>query len=137
MPSLTTLLRVGGALHFAVLTASAMVPRVLEWRAELGRLSPFSRRHIWVLGAFVVLTIAGFGVLTLVHANELASGTPLARSFCGFVAFFWLARLGVQALVFDAAPLLATALRKLGYHFLTAVFTYFTLVYGWAALATN
>ena len=137
MQSLETLLRVGGLLHFGILLASAMVPQVLDWRAELSRVSPFTRRLVWVHGAFIVLTIVGFGVLSLAHAESLASGAPLARSCCVFVALFWSARLGVQAFVFDAGPVLTTALLKFGYHGLTAVFAYFAIIYGWAALATH
>lgn len=129
-----TLLFVGGLLHFVILIASALTPRLLDWRANLAVLHPFLRRLFWVYGCFIVLVIGSFGVLTLVHADELASGAPLPRTVCAIIAFFWLARLGVQFFVFDARPFITTAFRRLGYHGLTLLFAALVFIYGSAAL---
>ena len=133
--SLTTLVALGGVCHLGILIASALVPRVLDWKGELTRLHPLTRHLVWTHGAFIVLTILAFGVISLVAPADLASGTRLARLFCGFVAAFWLSRLAIQLFLFDARPFLTNGLLKLGYHGLTAVFTFLGLVYGWAALA--
>ena len=123
----------GGLLHFAILSASALVPLVLDWRGELARLHPFMRRLFWVYGAFIVLVIVSFGAVTLLHADALASGSPLARSFCAMVAVFWLARLAVQFFVFDAKPFLTRWFFVLGYHALTVAFVALTAIYACAA----
>src|SRR5947209_15010089 len=102
-------LLIGGFLHFVILIASALTPRVLDWRANLARLHPFLRRLFWVYGWFIVMVIVTFGVLTLLNAHELASRTLLARSMCAAIATFWLARLVVQFFVFDARPFLTSA----------------------------
>jgi hypothetical protein len=125
---------VGGLLHFVILIASAMTPRVLDWRANLATLRPFLRRLFWVYGFFIVLTIVSFGTLTLVRVDELASDTPLARSICAVIAIFWLARLMVQFFVFDARPFLTTTFRRVGYHGLTLLFGVLVFIYGCAAL---
>jgi hypothetical protein len=130
-----TLLFFGGLLHFVILIASALTPRLLDWRANLAVLHPFLRRLFWVYGCFIVLVIISFGVLTLVHADELASGAPLPRTVCAIIAVFWLARLGVQFFVFDARPFLTTAFRRLGYHGLTLLFA--ALVFIYASVALN
>ena len=132
-----TLLLVGGLLHFVVLAASALTPRVLDWRANLAALHPFLRRLFWVYGSFIVLVIISFGVITLFHADELASGAPLPRSVCAVIAIFWLARLGVQFFVFDARPFLTNALLRIGYHGLTLLFAAQVFIYGCAALNLN
>jgi hypothetical protein len=129
-----TWLFIGGLLHFVVLIASALTPRVLDWRANLAALPPFLRRLFWVYGGFIVLVIISFGVLTLLHADELASGLALPRSVCAMIALFWLARLAVQFFVFDARPLLTTAFLRLGYNGLTLLFTALVFIYGCAAL---
>ena len=129
-----TWLLVGGLLHFVVLIASALTPRVLDWRTNLAALPPFLRRLFWVYGCFIVLVIISFGAITLRHANELASGAPLSRSVCAMIAIFWLARLGVQFFVFDARPFLTTTFLRLGYHGLTLLFTALVAIYGCAAL---
>lgn len=123
-----------GLLHFALLTASALTPGVLHWRSELRQLSPLSRHVIWVHGAFIVMVIVGFGMISLFNAPSLAGGSRLARSVCAFVSLFWLGRLLVQFFLFDARPYLRGPVLKVGYHGLTVLFVYFTIVYGWAAL---
>jgi len=132
--SLALLILIGGVLHFGILIASALVPRVLQWRAELGKLAPLSRQLIWVHGAFIVLVVIGFGTLAIAASAELASGSMLARGVCLFIAAFWTARLAVQFFVFDAKPYLKTAVLWLGYNSLTAVFLYLAVVFGVAAL---
>jgi hypothetical protein len=129
-----TLLLFGGILHFVILIASALTPRVLDWRANLAALHPFLRRLFWVYGSFIVLVIVSFGTLTLVNADELVSGAPLSRWVCGIIAIFWLARLAVQFFVFDAKPFLTTTFLRLGYHGLTLLFFALVFIYGAAAL---
>ena len=129
-----SLLLVGGLLHFVILIASALTPRVLDWRTNLATLSPFLRRLFWVYGCFIVLVIISFGVLTLVHADELASGAALPRSVCAMIAIFWLMRLGVQFFVFDARPFLTPTFLRIGYHGLTLLFAALIFIYSCAAL---
>ena len=129
-----TWLLVGGLLHLVILVASALTPRTFDWRTNLAALHPFLRRLFWVYGCFIVLVIISFGVLTLLHADELASGASLPRSVCAMIALFWLARLGVQFFVFDARPFLTTPFLRLGYHGLTLLFTVLVFIYGCAAL---
>ena len=131
---LDQLLLAAGALHFTLLLPGALLPKVLKWRTELRNVCDLTRHVIWVHGAFVVMVIVGFGLLTLLNARALTSGTLLARSLCGLIAIFWLSRLVTQLFIFDARPYLRTWFLKAGYHGLTAVFTYFAAVYAWAAL---
>ena len=128
------LILIGGVLHFGILLASALTPRVLDWRHELAKLDPLTRQLVWVHGAFIVLVIVAFGVLSVTLPRELAAGTWLARSVCGFIALFWIARLVVQFFVFDAKAYLGNAALKLGYHGLTCVFAYHAVVYSITAL---
>jgi hypothetical protein len=129
------LILIGGLLHFGILCASALVPKVLDWRASLRQVDKLSRQLIWVHGAFIVLVIVAFGLLSILFAGDLAAGTPLARGMCGFIGLFWAARLGVQFFVFDAKPYLVNLFLKAGYYGLTLVFAYQTVVYSWAAFS--
>ncbi|MDZ4402239.1 hypothetical protein [Prosthecobacter sp.] len=91
--NLETLLTLAGLGHFGILIASFMVPKALNWKANLASLPPFLRTLFWVYGAFIVLTIAGLGMLTLLHAKAMAAGEPVARSLAAFIAVFWSALL--------------------------------------------
>ena len=127
------LILLGGVLHFFTLIASAMVPKTLDWKGELAKLMPFLRTLFWVYGAFIVLTIFAFGLLSVLYWKELASGEGLARGVCAFIAIFWGVRLVVQLFVFDASEFLTTWYFKLGYHVLTVTFIYQTAAYGYCA----
>jgi len=126
-------IRLSGLVHFSILIASAMVPRVLDWRGQLAALHPFLRRLFWVYGSFIVLTIVAFGLISLACAPDLADGSPLARWVCGFIAVFWLARLAVQFFVFDAREFLTTWWLRAGYHLLTIIFIALPVPYGMVA----
>lgn len=128
-----TLLLLAASLQLSILIASALVPRVLDWRNSLAALHPFLRRLFWVYGSFIVYVIIGFALLTFRHAGAMAAGEPVARSLCLFITIFWMARLVVQFAVFDAQPFLTNWFYKLGYHGLTAIFAALVLIYGWAA----
>ncbi|MCE9519944.1 MAG: hypothetical protein K8R87_10375 [Verrucomicrobia bacterium] len=132
--TLENLLLLSGAGHFAILSASALVPKVLDWKTTLKPLPPFLRTLFWVYGIFIVLTIIGMGTLTLLNAHAMVTGDPVARSLAGFIAVFWGARLIVQIFIFDSRPYLTNIWLKLGDHLLTVVFVFFTVVYGLAAL---
>jgi len=129
-----TLLQIGGLLQLSILIASALVPRVLDWRRNLAGLHPFLRKLFWVYGAFIVFVIIAFATLTLLHAGAMATGEPVARSLCFFIAIFWLARFVVQFVVFEPRPFLTNLFYKAGYHLLTLIFGFLALIYGWASV---
>ncbi len=132
--TLEILLRLAGIVHFLLLIVGGLMPRVLDWRKNLALLHPFLRQLFWVYAIFITLTLVSFGVITCVNAPALASGSLLARSFCGFVAVFWLIRLGVQLFVFDPKPFLTNWALKAGYQCLTIAFICFVLIYGAGAI---
>ncbi|MCA9173908.1 MAG: hypothetical protein KDB14_05415 [Planctomycetales bacterium] len=134
MTTLEVLLRISGVLHLCTLLGSAQVPRELKFREELPKLPPLLRHWILTAGGYIVLNLIAFGVITLLCAEELLSGSLLARCFCGYVAIFWLIRLFIEFFVFDARPYLRNRFLTLGYYGLTAVFTWHVIVFGTAAL---
>lgn len=125
---------IGGALQLAVLIASGLVPHVLDWHSELRKLPLLLRQLIWVHGAFIVLTIAGLGTISLVNAHELASGTPLAKSVCAFIAVFWGTRLALQWFCFTPGEYLQSVPLRLGYHLLTVMFFCLMAIFAWGAI---
>ncbi len=134
--TLENLLRLAGLGHFAILTASALVPGVLDWKTALKPLPPFLRTLFWVYGIFIVLTIIGLGTLTLINARAMATGDPVARTLAAFIAVFWGARLIVQLFVFDVRIYLTNVWLKIGDHLLTVAFLFFTTLYAIAAFRT-
>src|SRR5262245_42479240 len=85
----STLIFVGGILHFCLLSAGAMVPGKLDFRGELSKVKPMLRELVWTYYVFIALCIVGFAVLSVAMPVTLASGSPLSRAVCGFIAAFW------------------------------------------------
>jgi hypothetical protein len=134
--NLTLLLRIAGLMHYGILIASAMVPQVLDWRADLRKLHPLTRQLVWVHGAFIVLTILALGTIATINAPVLAtSNALLPRSVCAVIAIFWGTRLILQFAFFDPSHILCgrPALR-IGYHGLTLVFLFIVASFGYAAI---
>jgi hypothetical protein len=132
--SLTLLLQVAGVMHLGLMSAGLLMPKVVNMRAHLAGLPAFVRQLFWVYYAFIGLCLVSFSVITVVYAETLASGGPLARALCTFFAMFWTVRLLVAMFVFDMRPYLTTTVRRVGYHALNVVFAYLPLVYAFAAI---
>jgi hypothetical protein len=122
-----------GCGQLCVLVASALVPVRLDWRHLLAALPTLVRQLFWIYGGYVVLSIVSLGAICVVNADELATGSPLARSFCAYGAVFWGIRLSLQPFL-AAKPFLTTWWFHGGYHLLTLLFVGFVIIYSWGAL---
>ena len=125
------LIRLAGAGQLCVLAASALVPFRLNWRRDLASLPTLHRQMYWTYGGYVVLGIVMLGGVSLACAEELAGGSRLARAVCLYGMLFWGVRLALQA-VFDVKSHLTAWWLKAGYHALTLLFLFFTVVYALA-----
>jgi uncharacterized membrane protein YhaH (DUF805 family) len=132
--TLTRLIVAAGVGQLSVLIASALVPFRLNWRTEFQSLGKLQRQMYWVYGGYVVMSIVAFAVLSIVNAEELASGSGLARGLCFYIAVFWGIRVALQG-VFDVKEHLTAWWLKLGYFLLTVLFVCLTAIYAWAALS--
>ncbi len=133
--NLDLLLRIAGVAHFGILIASALVPRVLNWRETLAPLPTLVRQLMWVYGGYVVLMIISLGAVSLALPHELAAGTALGRAVCGFGTVFWGLRLALQLFYFDSREFLTTRILRAGHEGLTVVFAFLTIVFAMAAVS--
>ena len=131
---LVTWLQLAGVLHLGLIWAGALMPSVVGLTTHLQSLPPFIRRLVWVYYTFIGFCLIAFGSITFFLAEELASGFPLARAFCGFLCMFWAIRLGVATFVFDLRPYLTDRWRWWGYQATNLAFAALPFIYGWAAL---
>jgi hypothetical protein len=130
---LPILIMIAGAGQLSVLVASALVPIRLKWRSQLDALPRLHRQLYWIYGGYTVLSIIALGLISLINAQELASGSRLARSVCAFMAVFWGIRLSLQA-VLDVKEHLTAWWLIAGECILTILFIYFTTVFTIATL---
>jgi hypothetical protein len=130
---LADVIRVAGAGQLSILIASSLVPFKLQFKRDLASLPSLHRQLYWTYGGYVVMGIITLGAISLTCADELAAGSRLARAFCIYGMLFWGIRLCLQA-VLDVKTHLTAWWLTAGYHTLTVLFLFFTLVYGFAAL---
>lgn len=129
---LADLIRVSGAAQLSILIASSLVPFKLKFKQDLASLPTLHRQLYWTYGGYVVMGIVTLGLISLTCADELATGSRLARAVCIYGTLFWGIRLGLQA-VLDAKPHLTAWWLTAGYHTLTVLFLFNTAVYAYAA----
>lgn len=122
--------------HFCVLGASFQVPKRLDWKNELSRLRPLNRKLMWTYGAFTVLTIVAFGLLTLGLHDEMLRGDRAALGLAAFIGVYWSARIGVDALYFEHADWPQGREFVVGHALLTALFIALAAVY-WGLVAAH
>ena len=127
------LIRLAGLAHLVSLSAILYAPVHLGWHEALGRVSKLLRQMGQVYHYYTAGTIVAMGLVSLACAPDLASGTPLARAVCGYIALFWIVRLGVQA-YYDFRPHVNAPWLRAAYHALSALFVAFGALYGWLAL---
>lgn len=132
---LPTFIFYAGIGQLGVLLAAALVPSHLDWKRAFASLSRLHRQMYWTYGAYIVLAIVALGTLSIVCAEELASGTLLSRGIALYMTAFWGGRLALQG-VFDVKPYLTRWWLAAGYHLLTVLFLYFTVVFGYAAFGS-
>jgi hypothetical protein len=130
--ALADLIRVSGAAQLSILIASSLVPFKLKFKQDLASLPTLHRQLYWTYGGYVVMGIITLGLISLTCADELATGSRLARAVCIYGLLFWGTRLGLQA-VLDAKPHLTARWLTAGYHTLTVLFLFNTAVYAYAA----
>lgn len=111
-----------GAGHFVILFASFQVPSRLRWRQDLKQLLPFNRKLLWVQGAFTVLTILAFGILTLALHEELLRGDRAALGLALFIGIYWTARILVDAFYFSHQDWPEGRFFVVGHFLLTSLF---------------
>jgi hypothetical protein len=130
---LPLLLQLAALTHIGLLAAGLLMPRTVGLPQYLATLPPFIRQLFWTYYTFIGLCLVSFGLGTFFLAEELASGTPLARAVCGFLTVFWTIRLVAAHAVFDLRPYVTTRWHRVGLFLANTVFGALPFVYAWVA----
>jgi hypothetical protein len=103
MRTLLWFLWLAGFVQVAIAFANVFLPKKLNYRDNLSRVSPIIRQVFVVHSVYIVGVVLLFAALTFGFAGELASGHGLGRFLAAAMAFFWLCRAPVQLLYYDAS----------------------------------
>lgn len=110
-----------------------MPARTQLW-THIAVLPPFVKGLFRVYYLFIGLCLVSFGAASWFLAEELASGTRLARAVNGFLAAFWTVRLVAAACILDVRPYLTHTWWRVGYQVTNIVFAILPCIYAWLAL---
>jgi hypothetical protein len=132
--TIVLLVKIAALTHVGIIAAGLLMPGVVGMRQHLRSLPDFVRTLFWVYYGFIGLCLVSFATGTFFFAEELASGTALARAVCAFLAIFWSARLIVGMFIFDLRPYLTSVWRRAGLAAANTVFACLPVLYGWLAV---
>jgi hypothetical protein len=90
-----------GAVHVGIVLANIPLPGRLRVRERLAGVPRFLRQIFYVHWAYIVIVVGLFGVLCFGFAADLAGASGLGRFLSGFMAGFWLLRIGLQVFYYD------------------------------------
>lgn len=90
-----------GAVHVGIMAANIPLPGRLRVRERLAGVPRFLRQIFYVHWIYIVIVLGWFAALCFGFAGELAGGAGLGRFLSGFMAAFWLLRIGLQIFYYD------------------------------------
>lgn len=91
-----------GAVHAGIVLANIPLPGRLRVRERMAPVPRFVRQIFYVHWVYIVIVVGLFAALCLAFAPELAGASALGRFLSGFMASFWLLRIGLQVFYYDA-----------------------------------
>jgi hypothetical protein len=90
-----------GAVHVGIIAANVPLPRRLRVRERLAGVPRFLRQIFYVHWIYIVIVLGMFAALCFGFTAELAGGSGLGRFLSGFMAAFWVLRIGLQLFYYD------------------------------------
>jgi hypothetical protein len=98
---MTELIWGAGVVHLGIIGANVPLPGRLRVRERLAGVPRFLRQIFYVHWIYIVIVLGLFAVLCFGFAPELAGASGLGRFLSGFIAGFWLLRIGLQICYYD------------------------------------
>jgi len=132
MLNLNNLIITAGLIQLLILITASLVPKVTDWKKNLGNSGPFFKSLVWTYGFFIFLTVSSFALFSIFRTELLTDGNIAGKYICGFISIFWFARLFIQFFIFKTPAFLKTGPMKVGYNILTLAFMYLAITYGLA-----
>ena len=126
-------LQLVGTLQILLALLHITFPRRFGWKKDLSQLSLLNRQMFYVHVFFLCLILTLFGLLNLVHTDELLAPGALARSLLVGIAGFWMIRLLFQFFVYDPRLWRGHRFNTFAHVAFSLLWIYFTGVYAWAA----
>lgn len=122
-----------GCLHFVTLALACLTPIPPNWDANLELLPLVHRRFATAQNVSIGAMIATLGLFSILFAQDMVSGVPIARAACLATALFWGGRLLVLPWL-RAHTCLPTPWLRIGFVFLMLECATYAAAYSWLAM---
>ena len=126
-----------GCTQIAIAATSTVVPKVLDWKGEMAKVSPLTRNIFWTYAAYILCINITMGVFSIIGHDWLLSGETAARTIAGFPFVYWGARAVLQFVYYDIESVPKTFWMKVGVVLVDIAFVCLTIVYGLIAFGVR
>jgi hypothetical protein len=126
------LIIIAGILQIILVFASLAIPKLLNWKEELSKVSDLIRQIFWTYAGYILSINLCFGVLSVFAARYLIDGSFLAKVITGFIAAYWATRIAIQFFYFDRKAAPKGWIYFWGEVALVGLFVFLTIVYSYA-----
>lgn len=126
-------LKLAGYLQIALSIGSLVIPKLLNWKSELNKVSKIIRQMFWTYAGYILVINLSFGLVSVFGANELLEKSFLSKLISVFIFLYWLTRIIIQFFYFDTKSAPQGLIYKVGEVALVALFIFLTIIYGWVS----
>lgn len=121
-----------GLAQIALVIGSLLIPGILNWRSELAKVQLLIKQMFWTYAAYILVINLCFGLLSVVALAELLNGSLMSILVCGFIAIYWVSRVGVQFFYFDRSSFPTGIWHRVAEAVLIILFVFLSIVYSMA-----
>lgn len=129
LSNISEFIKLAGLAQIALAIGSLAIPRILRWKSELSKVRPLIKQMFWTYAAYIFAINLSFGLISAYCYRELTNGSRLAILINGFIAVYWISRVGIQFMYFDRSDFPVGKWNKLGEIVLVGLFIALSVVY--------
>jgi len=125
------LIFLAGIGQICLAAGSVVIPKLLNWGKEMAKVQPLIKQIFYTYACYILVFNFSFGLLSVFVHADLTDGSRLATLVSGFIAVYWISRVGIQFFYFDRANFPTSGWHKLGEGVLVTLFFFFSAVYSY------
>ncbi len=95
-------LQFAGIILLCVVSANFFAPKKMRWSENLKHVEPVFRQVFIIHCVFLIGCVLAMALACIILPHQLLSN-PLGQVVLGFMALFWIARVGVQFFYYDSS----------------------------------
>ena len=126
---LQTAICLAGVAQLALVAGSLLIPGILKWKEELGKVNILIKQMFWTYAAYILVINLSFGLISVLAFKDLTNGSFLACMICGFISVYWISRILVQFFYFDRSSFPKGIWNKFAEVMLVVLFLLLSIVY--------